>query len=73
MENNIRMGIDIGSTTIKMVIVDEGDQIIFEAYRRHLSNIKNMIVQLFNEAYEKMGDLILRASVTGSGGLMIAE
>lgn len=67
------MGIDIGSTTIKMVIIDEKNHIIFEEYRRHLSNIKNMIVELFNEAFEKMGDLSLKASVTGSGGLMIAE
>ncbi|MDN5307300.1 MAG: hypothetical protein PWP16_663, partial [Eubacteriaceae bacterium] len=73
MKNNYKMGIDIGSTTIKMVILDQEESIIYEAYRRHLSNIKNTIVGLLNEAYDKMGDLSARVCVTGSGGLMISQ
>jgi predicted CoA-substrate-specific enzyme activase len=73
MENNLKMGIDIGSTTIKVVILDNENKIIYEEYRRHLSNIKITIVTLLKETYEKVGDLNLKVSVTGSGGLMISQ
>ncbi|WKY46738.1 acyl-CoA dehydratase activase-related protein [Eubacteriaceae bacterium ES3] len=73
MKNNYKMGIDIGSTTIKMVILNKEETIVYQAYRRHLSNIKNTIVGLLNEAYKEMGDLSARVCVTGSGGLMISQ
>ncbi|MBC3889752.1 2-hydroxyglutaryl-CoA dehydratase [Acetobacterium paludosum] len=73
MKNNYKMGIDIGSTTIKVVIINEKNEIIYEVYRRHLSNIKITIVDLLKETYEKVGDLQTKVSVTGSGGLMISQ
>ncbi|MGV8907304.1 MAG: acyl-CoA dehydratase activase-related protein, partial [Acetobacterium sp.] len=73
MKNNLKMGIDIGSTTIKVVVINHKNDIIYEEYRRHLSNIKTTIVNLLKETYEELGDLKLRVCVTGSGGLMISE
>ena len=73
MKNNYKMGIDIGSTTIKVVIIDEKNEIVYEEYRRHLSNIKITIVDLLKETYEKVGDLQTKVCVTGSGGLMISQ
>lgn len=73
MKNNYKMGIDIGSTTIKVVILDEKNEIVYEEYRRHLSNIKITIVDLLKETYEKVGDLQTKVCVTGSGGLMISQ
>ncbi|PKM59580.1 MAG: 2-hydroxyglutaryl-CoA dehydratase, partial [Firmicutes bacterium HGW-Firmicutes-4] len=48
-------------------------EIIYEEYRRHLSNIKVTIVNLLKETYQKLGDLEARVCVTGSGGLMISQ
>ncbi|AWW26334.1 2-hydroxyacyl-CoA dehydratase [Acetobacterium sp. KB-1] len=73
MKNNYKMGIDIGSTTIKVVVIDGKNEIIYEEYRRHLSNIKVTIVNLLKETYQKLGDLETRVCVTGSGGLMISQ
>ncbi|KNZ41062.1 2-hydroxyacyl-CoA dehydratase [Acetobacterium bakii] len=73
MKNNLKMGIDIGSTTIKVVVINNKNEIIYEEYRRHLSNIKITIVNLLKETYEKLGNLNLRVCVTGSGGLMISQ
>lgn len=73
MKNNLKMGIDIGSTTIKVVVLNHKNEIIYEEYRRHLSNIKITIVNLLKETYEKLGDLKARMCVTGSGGLMISQ
>lgn len=55
MKSNYKMGIDIGSTTIKVVVIDEKNEIIYEEYRRHLSNIKVTIVNLLKETYQKLG------------------
>lgn len=73
MKSNYKMGIDIGSTTIKVVVIDDKNEIIYEEYRRHLSNIKVTIVTLLKETYQKLGDLEARVCVTGSGGLMISQ
>ena len=40
MNKTYKMGLDVGSTTIKVVVMDENDNIIYKEYRRHLSNIK---------------------------------
>ena len=49
MSETYRMGLDVGSTTIKIVILDENDQIIFSDYRRHRSNIQQSMSNLLKE------------------------
>ena len=73
MNNNYRMGLDVGSTTIKVVILDPDGKTIYKEYRRHLSNIKVVMAELLQETYRKVGDLEVSVCVTGSGGLMIAK
>ena len=45
-----RIGIDIGSTTVKIAILDESHQIIFSDYKRHFANIQETLRDLFKEA-----------------------
>ena len=45
------LGIDIGSTTVKIAILDEAKQLIFSDYRRHFANIRETLRDLFKEAY----------------------
>ncbi|MEG6565707.1 acyl-CoA dehydratase activase-related protein [Thermoanaerobacterium saccharolyticum] len=74
MNRNLHyLGIDVGSTTAKIVILNENDEIIYSRYERHLSNIKDTIVNLIDDAYSKFGDLVVSAVVTGSGGMAVAE
>ena len=67
-----RLGIDIGSTTVKVVITDEKNQILYGEYKRHLANIQVCLSDLLKEAYAKLGDLDLSVCITGSGGLSLS-
>ncbi|MCL2874455.1 MAG: 2-hydroxyacyl-CoA dehydratase [Defluviitaleaceae bacterium] len=68
-----KLGIDIGSTTIKLVVIDESGKTIFERYRRHHSDIRETLLGLACEASENLGEFSFRAMITGSGGLSLAS
>lgn len=67
------LGIDIGSTTVKIAILNEKNEILFSDYRRHFANIRETLSDLLKESYDKLGDLILYPMITGSGGLTLAN
>ena len=69
---DLRLGIDIGSTTVKIAVTDPGGNLVFSRYSRHFTNIQETLENLFSEAKEALGDTPLRAVITGSGGLTIA-
>lgn len=69
----MKLGIDIGSTTIKMVILDASDQTIFSRYERHFSNIKESLLSLFNEVLEVTEGVDISVMITGSGGMSISS
>lgn len=75
MENNklYKLGIDIGSTTVKIAILDEADTLLFSDYERHFANIRETLVALLEKAFQKLGDLKLSPMITGSGGLTLAK
>ena len=52
----IRMGIDIGSTTAKLVVVDEYDKILFSKYERHHAKAKETIIHFLRELFSLLGD-----------------
>ena len=66
------LGIDIGSTTVKIAILDEQNQLLFSDYRRHFANIQETLRDLLVEAREQLGTLNLSPMITGSGGLTLA-
>ena len=67
------LGIDIGSTTVKIAILDHRQQILFSDYQRHFANIKETLAGLLTQAYEKLGNLEVHPMITGSGGLTLAN
>ena len=67
------LGIDIGSTTVKIAILDEEHQILFSDYERHYANIRETLSSLLHKAYEQLGNLTLHPMITGSGGLTLAN
>ncbi len=75
MENNTlhKLGIDIGSTTVKIAILDQEDHILFSDYERHFANIQETLSSLLQKAYDKLGDMNIAPMITGSGGLTLAK
>lgn len=71
--NTYRMGIDIGSTTVKVVLVDAENGIVFSRYRRHFSEIKKTVKDILKEAQEDLGDVCFTTMITGSGGVALAN
>ena len=76
----LRVGIDVGSTTVKIVILDENDTILFSKYERHRADIRTTIIAVVNEAldvaekaYPEGKEKLLSVKVTGSGGLAVSH
>lgn len=67
------LGIDIGSTTVKVAILDSERTLLFSDYQRHYANIRETLSNLLQEAYAKLGNLTLHPMITGSGGLTLAN
>ncbi len=68
-----RVGLDIGSTTVKVAVVDSENRLIYSDYRRHLSDIRSSLSQLLEECRKELGDRKVAVSMTGSGGLSLAK
>ena len=68
-----RVGIDIGSTTVKIAILDDENQIIFSAYERHFANIQETLKTIIERAFDELGDREIAPMITGSGGLSISK
>ena len=71
--NSYTLGIDIGSTTVKIAILDKADNLLFADYKRHFANIQETLADLLQEAWEQYGEMILHPVITGSGGLTLAD
>ena len=67
------MGLDIGSTTVKIVILNKEDQLVYSKYRRHFADVKNTIADLLEEAYEFFLRQQISVMVTGSAGLSVSK
>ena len=67
------LGIDIGSTTVKVAVIDSGHNILFSDYKRHYANIKETLQELLTEARKQVGNETVHPTVTGSGGMAISE
>ena len=66
------LGIDIGSTTVKVAILNE-KRTSFSDYERHYANIQGDALALLKKAYDSLGELSLSPMITGSGGLTLAK
>ncbi|CRZ33746.1 putative CoA-substrate-specific enzyme activase [Herbinix hemicellulosilytica] len=67
------LGIDIGSTTVKIVILNKENEILFSAYERHFANIQETLAALIKKAQDTLGDFTIQPVITGSGGLAISK
>ena len=65
--SNYRLGIDIGSTTVKIAILDDKNQLQFSDYERHYANIQETVALLIQRGRAVTGDITLAPVITGSG------
>ncbi|MBP3874063.1 MAG: 2-hydroxyacyl-CoA dehydratase [Lachnospiraceae bacterium] len=72
LKNTYSLGIDIGSTTVKVAVLSPEHDLLFADYRRHFADIQGTLADLVEEAEEKLHDLDVSAVITGSGGLTLA-
>ena len=73
IEKRYTLGIDTGSTTVKVAILNAENALLFSDYRRHYANIQETLADLLTEACEKLGELSVSPVITGSGGLTLAN
>src|SRR5699024_12286665 len=63
---NLRAGIDVGSTTVKLVVLDDNQEMLFSKYERHYSDVKKATEKILKEAQSIVGDQNITMSITGS-------
>ena len=68
-----KLGIDIGSTTVKVSIIEDGGKLLFADYKRHFANIQETLADLLREGEKKLGALTVEPVITGSGGLTLSK
>ncbi|EOS69193.1 hypothetical protein C818_03071 [Lachnospiraceae bacterium MD308] len=71
-KENYTLGIDIGSTTVKIAILDENNDVVFSDYERHFADIQETLSDLLGRAIYKLGGIYASPVITGSGGLSLA-
>ena len=71
--SNIKVGIDIGSTTIKVIVIDDASNIIYSNYKRHYADIKKHLFSILDEVENIIGNEKVKIKVTGSGSMNIAK
>ena len=76
----IRLGIDVGSTTVKVAVLDDDDKLIYGDYQRHRADIRSTIIAVVNKALDFLVANVeggesrtITAKVTGSGGLSVSQ
>ncbi|KUO73093.1 MAG: 2-hydroxyglutaryl-CoA dehydratase [Clostridia bacterium BRH_c25] len=73
MSNLFHAGIDIGSTTVKVVVLNDNMNIVYSKYERHYADIKKKLQRILHDAHKRLTDAQLTVMVTGSGGMNIAN
>lgn len=69
----LKLGIDIGSTTVKMVLLSEENEILFQRYERHMSNIFEKVEELLDQLCLQYPEESVAVTITGSGGLSLSN
>ncbi|MDR3321498.1 MAG: 2-hydroxyglutaryl-CoA dehydratase, partial [Synergistaceae bacterium] len=69
----LHVGLDVGSTTAKAVVLDNDDRMIHGRYCRHFADISSTVRDLMAEIHKSYGDSMITMAVAGSGALSLAE
>ena len=53
----MRLGIDVGSTTVKLIVLDDSNSIVYSRYERHMSNVFDKVAELITDMMKELGDI----------------
>ncbi len=70
---SLRIGIDIGSTTVKVVLLDEQNKLLFRSYERHYSKARERAAETLRSLADRLAGRQVRIVITGSAGLGVAK
>ena len=70
---SLRIGIDIGSTTVKVVVLDEQNKLLFRSYERHMSKTRERTLETLHSIEDLLAGRDIQVTVTGSAGLGVAN
>ncbi len=70
---SLRIGIDVGSTTVKVIVLDEQDRLLYRSYERHFSMVREKTCELLQRTEDLLKGQHVRAVITGSAGLGLAK
>jgi len=73
MKEIIHIGIDVGSTTVKVVVMNKNLEILYSTYKRHFSDTKNTVCECLEDIANKFEDYDITIALTGSGALSVSE
>ena len=73
MNKILNIGVDIGSTTVKMIVMDKKKKILFSAYERHYSDTKKTLIDLLNKVLNEYGNYKFTLVFTGSGAISLSN
>ena len=73
IEGGLHLGIDVGSTTVKLAILDDAQTVHYSIYQRHHSDVRATIVDVLRGAAKEFGDYEMTCAITGSGGLLLGQ
>ena len=70
---DLHLGIDVGSTTVKLAVLNDANQIVYAKYQRHHTDVRACARDLFAGAAGVLGDARMTCAITGSGGLLLSQ
>ena len=71
--NTYKIGIDVGSTTLKVVVLDQNNNLVHKAYKRHKADINAIFIEELNHVIERFPNSLFNISITGSAGMGVSE
>ena len=72
-ENTLHVGLDVGSTTVKIIVMNQNEEVIYKDYQRHYSDTKNTVCSVLENLNEKYGNSRFTLALTGSGAISVAK
>ncbi len=69
----IHLGLDVGSTTVKLVALNSSYELIYSTYKRHYSDVRNSVQEVILDAYKRFKNEGVSIMVTGSGGAFCSQ
>ena len=69
----LHLGIDVGSTTVKLAVLNDDDQVVYAKYQRHHTDVRACARDLFVGAAAVLPDAAMTCAITGSGGLLLSQ